>query len=518
MGASQQDYHGDNSNNEKAAQVMETTHTERVIVQDKKIDGDAASSDSSDGVENDEEKAKGFRKPYVKSEAEKKLVRKIACTLMPFVAWILMLQFADKAALSVSAVLGIYDDVHLTGSQFSWLGSMFFIGHLVCQPFNNILLQKLPVGRYLGVCIFIWGFIMLATAGQGSRNNSDLESNYELPPYFFSVYLIVNTLFRRSEQTTFYGIVTMASGWGSIFGGLVAYGISNLGHQRGIMMWRWNHIIFGALTILLGLLCFFFLVDNPKSWLLRLTEEEEKIADERTRDNAVVRHQNIKWGQMLEALTEVRFYCICLAVMGLNMQNGALQVFSAQFIKELGDFTAGESILLKVPAGTCSFLGVVFATIVARRTGQICYTGAFMSTVSLIGCIILAVVEQGPAKLAGFYISWFLTGGYSLLITTIGTNVSGYSKKIFYNGAFVIFYTIGNFIGPLCMVEREAPRYTGAMIGFCIGNGVAIASYLVMRFMMAKENQKRLANPPAEETDVTLDLTDKQDRNYIYKL
>lgn len=36
-----------------------------------------------------------------------------------------------------------------------------------------------------------------------------------------------------------YGLVTMASGWGSIFGGLVAYGISNMGHQRGIMMWRW---------------------------------------------------------------------------------------------------------------------------------------------------------------------------------------------------------------------------------------------------------------------------------------
>lgn len=174
--------------------------------------------------------------------------------------------------------------------------------------------------------------------------------------------------------------------------------------------------------------------------------------------------------------------------------------------------------MLKVPAGTASFLGVVFATLVARRTRQICYTGAFMSTVSLAGCIILAVVESGPAKLAGFYISWALTGGYSLLITTIASNVSGYSKKVFYNGAFVTFYGFGNFIGPIVMLDYQAPRYVGAMIGFCIGNGVAIVCYLIMRFWMARENRDRLINPPAEAVDVHLDLTDRQNRNFIYRL
>ena len=63
-----------------------------------------------------------------------------------------------------------------------------------------------------------------------------------------------------------------------------------------------------------------------------------------------------------------------------------------------------------------------------------------------------------------------------------------------------------------------APKYTGAMIGFCIGNAVAIVSYIVMRYSMSRENKRRLANPPEKETDVTLDLTDAQDKNFIYKL
>ena len=93
------------------------------------------------------------------------------------------------------------------------------------------------------------------------------------------------------------------------------------------------------MTVFLGILCFFFLVDSSKHWTLRLTEEEKIICDERMKDNAVLRHRKLKWGQMFESLKEVRFYCICLAAMGLNMQNGALQVFSAQFINQLGDFS-----------------------------------------------------------------------------------------------------------------------------------------------------------------------------------
>ena len=113
-------------------------------------------------------------------------------------------------------------------------------------------------------------------------------------------------------------------------------------------MYNRSHIIFGAMTSLLGLLCFFFLLDSPTHCVLRLTEGEKRISEERTKDNAVVRHQRLKWRQMLESFTEIRYYCINLAVMGLNMQNGALQVFSAQFIKQLGDFTVNNKRIIDV--------------------------------------------------------------------------------------------------------------------------------------------------------------------------
>lgn len=61
--------------------------------------------------------------------------------------------------------------------------------------------------------------------------------------------------------------------------------------------------------------------------------------EDRTQDNATVRNTTIKKYQMIEAVKEPRLWLIALATFGLQLQNGGLLVFSAQFIKGLGSFT-----------------------------------------------------------------------------------------------------------------------------------------------------------------------------------
>ena len=91
MTRSQEQQHQNNNSDEKSIVQTGTKHAEHALG-NKSSDGDIASIESSNGGGVDTEKGNGFREPFVKSEAEKKLVRKIAFTLMPFVCWILMLQ------------------------------------------------------------------------------------------------------------------------------------------------------------------------------------------------------------------------------------------------------------------------------------------------------------------------------------------------------------------------------------------------------------------------------------------
>lgn len=96
------------------------------------------------------------------------------------------------------------------------------------------------------------------------------------------------------------------------------------------------NIIWGAFTFSLGFVFFFFLPDRPKSRWFRLTAEEEKIVEERTLDNAVVQNKKIKMSHVYEALREPRLYCYFFLSLLLNLQNGALTLFSSQITTSMG--------------------------------------------------------------------------------------------------------------------------------------------------------------------------------------
>lgn len=58
----------------------------------------------------------------------RKLVRKIDFTIAPLLAAVYFLQFLDKTTLSYTAVMGIRQDTHLVGQDYSDLSMLFYIG------------------------------------------------------------------------------------------------------------------------------------------------------------------------------------------------------------------------------------------------------------------------------------------------------------------------------------------------------------------------------------------------------
>jgi ACS family allantoate permease-like MFS transporter len=96
------------------------------------------------------------------------------------------------------------------------------------------------------------------------------------------------------------------------------------------------YLVFGVLTLAIGIATLFFLVDSPHSKWLRLTEEEEEIVELRTQDNAVVMERTVKVAHYWESVKEVRFYLVILASFCNNLSNGGLVVFSTPFVATLG--------------------------------------------------------------------------------------------------------------------------------------------------------------------------------------
>jgi hypothetical protein len=278
-----------------------------------------------------------------------------------------------------------------------------------------------------------------------------------------------------------------------------------------------GYVIWGTITVAIAICVFVFLIDSPDSRWLSVTEEEKVIIEERTRDNAVVRQRKVNTHQYLEALKESRFYLIFIMALLNSLQNGALVLYANVLVKSLG-FSTYQSVLLQIPSGTISSGFVVIAVIVHRKTRQLAYSGFFLTAVSALGLLLLAVLPQERVKLLGYYFQWSSSGAYTLVVVAISSTVSGYSKKIFYNGMLMVAFTLGNFIGPLMMVAHESPQYKSAMWGYFAANIVVMISFILLRIWLARLNKKKAGGRSDAQTDVNMNLTDREDPNWVYLL
>jgi ACS family allantoate permease-like MFS transporter len=64
--------------------------------------------------------------------ALRKLLWKIDLTMCPLLAAVYFLQYLDKTTISYAAVMGIRNDTHLVGQEYSELALLFYVGGLGC--------------------------------------------------------------------------------------------------------------------------------------------------------------------------------------------------------------------------------------------------------------------------------------------------------------------------------------------------------------------------------------------------
>lgn len=75
-----------------------------------------------------------------------------------------MLQSIDKTTLGYAALFGVRDETHLTGPEYSWLGSLFYLGYLAWEFPTGMLLQRLPIAKFMSVTVILWGIVLMCHA------------------------------------------------------------------------------------------------------------------------------------------------------------------------------------------------------------------------------------------------------------------------------------------------------------------------------------------------------------------
>lgn len=225
---------------------------------------------------------------------------------------------------------------------------LFYFGYLAFQIPNNFLMQRLPISKYMGVILVVWGVSFGCTA---LASNFGVLAALRVILGFFEactypcMFLLISMFYRRHEQVLYFSYMFLANAFATSFGGLIAFGIGYMQGLNGLSAWQYSYIIWGVITCALGVLTFFFLPDQPKSRWFRLTPEEHVIVDQRAKDNGMAADTKFNINHIYEGLKDPRFYCYCALSFLCNLQNGSITIFSSQIIQEIG-FTVSNFILL----------------------------------------------------------------------------------------------------------------------------------------------------------------------------
>ncbi|KAF2807700.1 MFS general substrate transporter [Mytilinidion resinicola] len=425
----------------------------------------------------------------------KKVLRKIDLRIVPVLFITYLLQYLDKNGINYASVYGLQKGTHLTGNDYSWLGSIFYFGYLFAQYPAGYAMQRLPIAKFLGFATLGWGIILITTPAcvnfAGIAANRFLLGAVEatVNPGFV---LIMSMWYTSAEQPLRLEIYYCTNGIATMFGGLIGYAVGHI--RTGVARWMYVFIIFGALSIAWGIVSLLVLPDLPSTAKF-LTEHERVIAVDRVAANRQgVKNRHFKKYQAWQTVKDPKTWILFVMATGAQIPNSALTSFGSIVVGSFGFDTLGTQYM-QIPGGAVQFLSLLAGGIICTKypKNSRCITMIFANTMCILGAGLLVGLPNHNkwGRLVALWLCYFQGLGFSMSLTMVSSNVAGYTKKQLTGAALFTGYCVGNIIGPQTFKSSEKPGYHSAYIAMLVGYCIKLAMVVVLYIYMYSVNKKR---------------------------
>ncbi|CAK7217553.1 hypothetical protein SBRCBS47491_003198 [Sporothrix bragantina] len=438
------------------------------------------------------------------------------------------LQSLDKNALSFTAIMGIQTDAHLVGQDYAWLHTVIYFGILAAEFPTVLIVQKVPVAKYLAANIFLWGLTITMTCF--GYNFTILTALRVLLGLFEAVsqptFLLLSAMwYTRSEQAVIVACWYGMNGVQGICGGLIAYGISHI-HSHVLKSWQILYVLLGSITCVWAVFVAWWMPDSPmraKCW----SREDRALMIERVRANQTgIQNRKLKRSQVIETIKDPQVWCYVFIQVIIQIPTGGLGSFSTIIISDFG-FTTLQTELLSMGTGfiqCCIMLGAGW--LIRRFNRAIIFQLLFLMP-NIIGTAVLMAVPISQHTRVGLLFAYWITmsfwGTTVMLMSLLARNVAGQTKKSVSTAALFVAWAVGNTIAPQVFQSKDAPRYFTCFSVHMGCYGVIVILLLILGWHLRKENKKKEAvqeqDWTASETNLSNafdDLTDRENPNFRY--
>ncbi|KAL1894465.1 hypothetical protein Cpir12675_003642 [Ceratocystis pirilliformis] len=451
----------------------------------EKVNGGSEKTPSLRSIHSVEEaRATEFDGSYViDPKAERALVWKFDLRLLPVLAVMYLFNSLDKSNLGNAKTNGLERDLHLHGTQYNTILSVFFVPYVLTAPFLGIAGKKYGPHIVLPCMMFCFGtFTLLVLTAHNFAGILALRW-----------FLGMAEFYRRGELARRLAIFYAAQSIASAFGGLLAYGVF---HIKGgaLASWRYLFAIEGSGTILVSLFTMWYL-PKSSSEASFLNQDEKKLAYHRMAiDSSSKVNQPFDLKDALKIFRQPTSYIILAIQMCLGVPLQSVSLFLPQIVARLGYGAAKTNLYTVAPNVTGAAMLLILAFASDYHRVRFPYVAAgFMFT--FIGMVIYAAIDVEHKIHVAYFASFMMTWGTSapsvLLDVLYNNNIANENRRVLLTSVSVPVANLMGVVSSNIFLNKDAPEYIPALVTTACFGGLGMVLTLGFGFYMIRDNRRR---------------------------
>ncbi|QMW45059.1 hypothetical protein G4B11_008479 [Aspergillus flavus] len=449
---------------------------------------------------------------FLEGESEKHLLWKIDIHILPMVVLLYLFSFLDRVNIGNARLYGLEDDLGLVGNQYQVAVSILFVTYCLFEVPSNLVLKKLRPSRYIASISVIWGIIATLTGitqNYGGLIACRLLLGVVEAGLFPGLITYLTLFYSKRELALRTGYLFSSAAAAGAFGGLLAYAIGFMDGISGLRGWRWILILEGIPTVLLGVVAWFVLADEPDTAYYLNEEEKALVLRRRMRYvGQTASAQKFHWADVKEGALDWRIWAFSIAQFGIDTMLYGYSTFLPTIIKGMGSWSTPEVQALTIPCYALGALAYLVTAWVSDRTQRRGLFICIFSAVSVVGYgILISDTSSGVHYFGALLIALGLYVAVGLPLAWLPTTLPRYGKRTFATGLQLTFGNISGVMSPFLYKNNEAPRYVR---GNAVTLGLVGFAGIVYGLMWFYYHQKNMRRVQGFEDEKVAGMTDEE--------
>lgn len=452
-------------------------------------------------------------------------VRKLDFILLPYLSLMYFFNSVDRSNLGNAKTNGMDTDLNFTGNQYSLLILLFYVPFGLMDLPLALLTKRFTAKVVLPTLMVAWGSMALlqcaAKSFGGMLPLRLILAAFEAG-FYCSVVFYMTLFYKRGELgfriALFFGSALLAAA----FSGLISFAVFQI-HHPNIQGWKWLFLIEGGLTVIVGIIAYFWLPASPATaWFLN--DAEKAVALARTLKDSS-HHVDTKFNlrKAFAPFKEFKFILWVIISFNYPVAFATVSNFLPQIVQRLGYSVIKTNLWTVAP----NCVGFVILLITAKSSDYFrerAFHLVFALLLSLVGMIILVAIDPLTQGSVAYMACFFMAGGAyipSVLVHSWHNNNDLEENSRAAKTGFLV--GLGNLAGVLSAATfrvEYAPSYWPTLVATSCCNVCAIIAILVMKWWMVSENRRRDKAQGrrirAEDVDTSMLVDGEKDPNWRY--